>query len=285
MTFNARAKINLILEAGPNCGGMHPLRMLTLPVELADRITVTTKPGVDFTGAYAEGIPAKNTVTEAIRLFEAAVFEKYGMHPASTPGFILERNIPPRAGLGASSAAAARVLKYLNDTYGAPLSPGELAAVALKIGSDLPYFLTDAPALVSGYGEIVEPIPFFRRLPLLLFIEPSGINTRECFAEYDRLGQIDTLTNRCETAARRLEHGNIAAALALVYNSLTSAACSLDSRIVANLAQLKEYSPYAGMTGSGSCVFAVFEDEETCGETLFAKRVSPHPFRKTFTSF
>jgi len=67
------------------------------------------------------------------------------------------KNIPAFAGLGGGSSDAATYLKMCNSVLDLGLSHKELAAVGLKVGADVPFFIYGyESANVSGIGEVVE---------------------------------------------------------------------------------------------------------------------------------
>jgi 4-diphosphocytidyl-2-C-methyl-D-erythritol kinase len=71
---------------------------------------------------------------------------------------VLLKNIPVGSGLGGGSSDAAFFLKGLNDYFHLNLSDEKLSELALSLGSDVPFFLTNRPALVTGRGESVSPL-------------------------------------------------------------------------------------------------------------------------------
>ena len=68
----------------------------------------------------------------------------------------LQKNIPLAAGLGGGSGNAATTLLGLNELFGDPLSPEQLHRLAAALGSDVPFFLQDQPALATGRGEQIR---------------------------------------------------------------------------------------------------------------------------------
>ena len=70
----------------------------------------------------------------------------------------LIKNLPAGSGLGAGSSDAAALLKVVNELFAMPLTDSELIDLALQVGSDVPFFLREAAGIVSGRGEVFEPI-------------------------------------------------------------------------------------------------------------------------------
>ena len=65
----------------------------------------------------------------------------------------IDKAVPSGAGLGGGSSDAATVLLALNRLWGLRWPRERLAALALTLGADVPFFVFGRPALVSGIGE------------------------------------------------------------------------------------------------------------------------------------
>ena len=113
---------------------------------------------------------------------------------------------------------------------------------------------------MRGRGDVVESLPA-PALHLLLICPQSGVSSGACYQEYDRLGKTQE-----PRTARALElMGTPEWAARLYGNDLTEAAVSLNPDVGAALSEARSFSPLgAGMTGSGSAAFAVFETAELC---------------------
>ena len=74
------------------------------------------------------------------------------------------------SGLGGDSSNAAAILLGLNKLWGLTLPPGELARLASKLGSDVPFFLFGGTALLQGKGELVSPLPPIQHVWIILLI-------------------------------------------------------------------------------------------------------------------
>ena len=71
----------------------------------------------------------------------------------------LVKRIPVGAGLGGGSSNAAAVLRALNSIVADPLPEKDLWAIGSELGSDVPLFLNNSPAIIRGRGERIEPLP------------------------------------------------------------------------------------------------------------------------------
>ena len=255
--LNAYAKVNLTLDITGIEGGYHTLDSLAVTVSLSDRIVARLRKDnlvrVVMHGMGSEGIPPEGN--NAVKAAEGFVSR------FSTTGadITVYKNIPIGAGLGGSSADAAGVIRAMTRLY-AISDMGALKSLADGFGSDTGYLLTGGFARMRGRGEVIEKLPM-AELHMLLICPKSGVSSGECYREYDRLERVFE-----PRTARVLElMGMPEWAVRLCGNDLTEAAVSLNPDAGTALAEARSFSPLgAGMTGSGSAAFAVFETEELC---------------------
>ena len=151
----AGCKVNLGLRiTGLRDNGYHELDSLFWPLPRpCDRLHIneTGTSGI-VVHCAAPGIDLeRNTLTRAY----AALAERVPNLPGLEVKLI--KGIPTGAGLGGGSSDAAALLHWLNKRLPAPLNDEELAAIALKVGADTPFFLKNTPCRVRGIGEIKEP--------------------------------------------------------------------------------------------------------------------------------
>ena len=90
---------------------------------------------------------------QAGRLLRVASGEQRGA------AITLRKRIPVAAGLGGGSSDAAAALLGLRKLWGLDMPEGELAAIASRLGSDVPFFLHGGTALASGRGDVLTPLP------------------------------------------------------------------------------------------------------------------------------
>ena len=168
MQVLAPAKINLGLRiVGRREDGYHLLESLFVPIDLADRVAIEPRETGDLEfhlESDAPGVPVdgSNLAARAARAFLGAAGIEAGLR------LVLEKQIPVGAGLGGGSSDAAAVLRGLARIYPDAISPLELRDLALRLGADVPYFLDPKPALVTGIGEEIEPLPGIPAFSLLL---------------------------------------------------------------------------------------------------------------------
>ena len=255
--LNAHAKVNLTLDITGIEGGYHTLDSLVVTVSLSDRIVVKRRKDslvrVAMHGMGSEGIPPEEN--NAVKAAEGFVSR------FSTTGadITVYKNIPVGAGLGGSSADAAGVIRAMAKLY-AISDMGALKSLADGFGSDTGYLLTGGFARMRGRGELIEKLPM-PELHMLLICPQSGVSSGACYREYDRLGKSQE-----PRTARALElMGTPEWAVRLCGNDLAEAAISLNPDVGVALSEARSFSPLgAGVTGSGSAAFAIFETKELC---------------------
>jgi 4-diphosphocytidyl-2-C-methyl-D-erythritol kinase len=154
LTILAPAKINLTLEVlAERPDGYHEIRSVIQTIDLCDRLRLRLSHNIRFTCDNPELVVEESLVSRTTVLLQQTT--------GCTKGATIEitKRIPLVSGLGGDSSDAAAVLHGLNRLWGLGLSPAELLELALKLGSDVPFFLYGGTALVEGRGEIITPLP------------------------------------------------------------------------------------------------------------------------------
>jgi 4-diphosphocytidyl-2-C-methyl-D-erythritol kinase len=203
----APAKINLTLAVvASRDDGYHDLESLVLRIGLADQLTAavlplraTFDPEVDRLSVEGEpGLETPdNLVLRAVRALRRAAGR-----PLAPLGIRLRKEIPPAAGLGGGSSDAAAAIDLAAAAWGVPLTLDNRLRLADELGSDVPFFVTGAPAaVVGGRGEGVTPLPApLGGLGLVLVTPRRGLSTTEVFTAYDRIEKRRTRLARRGTA-------------------------------------------------------------------------------------
>jgi 4-diphosphocytidyl-2-C-methyl-D-erythritol kinase len=264
----APAKINRELRVGARReDGFHALLSRVVSIDLAD--TVEVRPAEDL-DLVCEGRPipsGENLVLSAARALAAAL----GVAPRAR--IRLEKRIPVGSGLGGGSSDAALALRLLRLLWAPDFPEGDLAPIALRLGSDVPYFLVGGEADVSGRGERVIPREDGPPVELLLVFPPFGVSTAEVFAEHARSTQGRAeLPDRLEIESSGRFFGP---------NELASPVLEIQGAMKAYLDSAAETAPEHGMTGSGSTV--VLLGAKPGAESLLAQRHPEASFLRTRT--
>lgn len=259
----AYAKLNLTLEITGVSSGFHMLDSLVASVDLFDEIKAKKRKGgrssVVMHGMGSEGIPPENN--NALKAAES-FSERFGVDGAD---IVVFKNIPIGAGLGGSSADIAGVLKAMQKLYNVT-DEEAVKVLGSELGSDVPYMLDGGFARMSGRGERVEPILGVKdKLWLLLLCPDCEVSAGAAYRKYDELGTADYSLGNTRRAISALTAGDKEALGAAFKNDLYPAAAKLQAEVQKTLVEAESFSPLgACMTGSGSCVFALFETKELC---------------------
>lgn len=250
----APAKLNLRLKVtGRRSDGYHLLESTFVLLELSD--TLEVRPGARtlvIDGPLSSGIPAGPA-----NLAWRGLSDALGDGSAAV-SLNLHKRIPAAAGLGGGSSDAAAAWRLGRAWAGMPDVPGpqELASLA-AIGADVPFFAAATPAAtVTGIGETVEPIPPDAHHVVLVH-PPFGLATAAVFGEL-RPEEWGSLENDLLAPARRLRPE-----LDDLFGLITAA------------------GGHPRLTGSGSTIFSLANDEPTATE--LAERLREDGLRVTVT--
>ncbi len=249
MKMRALAKVNLHLRIlGRRADGFHDIETLMVPVSLGDELVVETSLGrtVKVECDHPD-VPkgVDNLVARAARQFS----EDTGRHFAVR--ILLEKKIPMGAGLGGGSSDAAAVLLALDALFETHLGPDLLEAMAAKLGSDVPFFIRQKPAICRGRGEIIEPVAFAEKLPLLLIKPPFGVETPWAYKSW---AASQSLPGDYEGEQKLAEWK--------VFNDLERPVFEKFPVLAVMKKWLQEQGAVqvAAMSGSGSTMFAILKD-------------------------
>ena len=190
MTIQAPAKVNLVLRIlGKRADGFHDIETLMAPVTLADEIDIEVSEGSGIALDCSDpSVPtdASNLVWRAAEAF--ATRTGLTFHTSIN----LRKNIPSGAGLGGGSSDAAAVLVAINRLLDARLADVELEAIAATLGSDIPFFIRNRPAICRGRGETMELAGSVPDANLLLVKPPFPVSTAWAYKAWAADGKPDS---------------------------------------------------------------------------------------------
>lgn len=278
-------KINLTLyiqERMPN--GLHTLQSLMYPLACpGDRLRCGpgSKPGKLTVLCPAD--PVLEQEHNILYRIWGSLEKRVGQLPAVE--VFLEKNVPQGAGLGGGSANAAGFLKYILALPHLPeISPEECLEIASEAGSDVPFFFSGVPALVSGFGEKIAPLPV--RLDesyVLLVCPPQAVSTAWAYACWDamtleesrlkpsldspRAPGAQSLTSRPPAYNNPETHTGTV----VLFNSFEEPVFSAYPRLRCLKEELLQRGASGAlMSGSGSTLFGLFRAEQPCAEAAKA---------------
>ena len=260
-TFRAHAKINLgllVLEKRPD--GYHTIETVFHRVNVFDSITLSPSDEllVESSSPAAPGND-RNICFKAARLLQ----KHLGVHAGVR--ISIEKTIPVGAGLGGGSSDAAGVLLHLPGFWGKTIDDESLATVALQLGSDVPYFQKPGSALAKGRGEILTY--FHLDVPYAILLCNPGIPVSTAWAyehvkPHHRTLDLKSLVE-CGMKDRRY--------LAELTNDFEEAVFGTYP-VIGRLKRimLESGAACSSLSGSGSTVYGLFDDEQAARSTATA---------------
>ena len=277
----APAKLNLTLAVlGRRPDGYHDLHSVMAPLELADRLSMLPTTGSEDR-LHVSDLPAgperENLVLRAV----SALRERLGgtveppgagwnPRPFLPPLAIrLEKRIPVAAGLGGGSSDAAAAIDAALEAWSAELDAHARLAVALGIGSDVPFFLAGGPAVVSGRGESVTPLlGVTGTAPGILLVTPARpVSTAAVYAALAAGARPAAGSTRVTSQhlAGELQRGITAAALhdragvLASANDLVAATAAVAPEMVAfRRSLMRAVNRPVGQSGSGPTLWVLY---------------------------
>jgi 4-diphosphocytidyl-2-C-methyl-D-erythritol kinase len=269
---HAPGKLNLLLHVGRRRGdGLHEICSLFARINLADELSVTPlEGGVDGSEAGADGDAVLCPGVSGPNL-AAAALEAYRREADPDLPLLrveIEKRIPVAAGLGGGSADAAAALRAANRLSRAPLAADALRELAFSIGADVPSQVEPGHALVTGAGEVVEPVAL-PQMALVLVNDADGLSAAEVYAEADRTAATREALD--PVAVRGLAAEPLPTLSRALANDLEPAALSLRPALAGRLERLRQAGALAALiTGSGPTAFGVFPDRAAASRAVAA---------------
>ncbi|MFM9166176.1 MAG: 16S rRNA (adenine(1518)-N(6)/adenine(1519)-N(6))-dimethyltransferase RsmA [Candidatus Limnocylindrus sp.] len=179
----AHGKINLTLAVvGKRSDGYHQLHSVVAQFEAGDRLSLRrSREGAD--SIRLAGVPLQLEGENLCAVALTALRRVCAVPPVE---IVLEKRLPVAAGLGGGSSDAAATLRGVIELFDLGVDDETLHEVAAEVGSDVPLFLVDSPALMEGRGELVTPLGPWSGEPLGLLLITAGLplRTPDVFAAF-----------------------------------------------------------------------------------------------------
>lgn len=208
-------------------------------------VTLARRGGVDWD-------PLKDLTARAYALLA----EDFKLAPMK---IFLEKTSPVGAGLGGGSSDAAFALRMISELSGLGLSDAQLVEYASRLGSDCACFVFDRPMLGEGRGEVLSPFDLDLSGYDLRVIVPSGISVSTAEAYRGIVPRFTPGTEGCslrEALARPVSQWR-----ECLVNDFETTVFAAHPTLATLKQQLYDQgATYASMSGSGSALFALFEE-------------------------
>ena len=283
LSLRCPAKINLALSVGPpdaTHGGLHQIASWMTALRFADELELTRLDDGDseFTIAFepvdnADGGTAvadwplvDDLSFRAHHALQAHVGRSLAVHVS------LRKRIPAGAGLGGGSSNAGAMLCGLNKLFNLALPIDTLRDIGATLGSDVPFFVDvehTPAAMVSGFGDVIEPLPLHETHHVVLALGPWSCPTGPVYGAFD---ELNPHPNAPDAARIRKLADQSPVPQDGPFNDLAEAAGRVEPALAQLLEQLRtELQLPARVTGSGAGIFILSPNRNTAAAT--ARRI------------
>lgn len=255
------AKINFGLRIlNKRDDGFHDLETIFYPVKLYDEILIEIEASDSgYNSVLMRSNKSYIPLTKDNLCYKAIenFFRSYRIRDCYKITIDLKKVIPVGGGLGGGSSNAAAILKFLLKYFKVDITSGrkQILDLALKIGSDVPFFLVMKPCYAEGRGELMKVLPDFAVDHPILIVNPNlHISTKWAFERY--ANQNNPPKQRQLDSIKTFDPGNVG----LFVNDFED----IVFRKYEELAKIKSDltgngAIYASMSGTGATMFGVFD--------------------------
>ncbi|MFD1430009.1 4-(cytidine 5'-diphospho)-2-C-methyl-D-erythritol kinase [Lacticaseibacillus mingshuiensis] len=252
----APAKINLSLDAlYRHPGGEHEWKMVMTSVDLADYVHIDKSAAIHVTtdSGFLPEDP-RNLAYQAAQALRAAA------HVNAGAKIYIEKHIPVAAGLGGGSSDAAAVLRGLNQLWQLNYSPEKLAKIGLAVDSDVPFCVYSQTALVTGRGEVVQPLGPLPNFWVVLAKPRLSVSTNTILNALDY--RDDLARPETETVVAGIRQQDFPLMISGMANALEPVTAARHPEISELKRRFLRYgAAVAQMSGSGPTVFGLCQNE------------------------
>ncbi len=256
ITKKAWAKINLGLKIiDRREDNYHNIETTLSTINLADILNINEmSDGIIIESIGLDIKPEENLCYRAAQLFKTRYKIDKGIE------IKLIKNIPVGAGLGGGSSDAAAVLIGLNELFNVKIATHDLAVLGSEIGMDVPFFVKGGAAYARGRGDELK---FFKlpRMDIVLYYPGYSISTKWAYEEFDRTGLTPTvdLNKIFEKEGKKKKKPRTGFSLQNDFERIVFK--KHPDLLDVKTHMLAEGALLVSLTGSGSCLYAIVDDQ------------------------
>tara|TARA_B100000941_G_scaffold79063_1_gene54127 strand:- start:1375 stop:2205 length:831 start_codon:yes stop_codon:yes gene_type:complete len=263
MILRSKSKINLGLKVlNKRSDGLHNIVTIFQEVDFGDKIQlVKHKTGCQIK-SDVDWIPVDNSniCHKAYSALCHELNQDFGVKIS------LEKRIPVGSGIGGGSANAATTLIGLNSLYNLGLNDKKLESIAVNIGADVPFFIKGGTQIGQETGGKLSPITKKLEAAILLVIPRLSISTEWAYSQLKNKLKSDNSILRFVDLMRKdflsfkFFENDFEKIVIPAYPEIGSIKNKL----------LDSGAKFASLSGSGSTVFGIFDDN------VFAKKAESY---------
>ena len=256
LIMDSYGKVNLALDIlYKRNDGYHEIKSIMQRISLRDRLIFEE---IDH-GFVIESNHSQVPKDETNLVYRA--WEKLVAITGENRGIkvIIEKNIPVAAGLAGGSTNGATTLLALNELWDLKLSEDELMKISRSLGADVPFCIMGATALAEGIGEKLTKLKPFSGKHILLCNPGIAISTEHAYS------QVEFSDKRIDIEAmiKAIDADDLKTLAENMGNTMEGPMIE-EYPIIGEIKKLMLGNGALGalMSGSGSTVFGLYDDEE-----------------------
>ena len=251
---NSNAKVNISLKIlKKRKDGYHNIRTIFQEIDLIDIISIEKNKNTFKFTTNVNWLGDNNLCVVAYKLMK----KKFQINDISID---LKKNIPRGSGLGGGSSNAASIMKGIRELYNLNITDNELEVLASTIGADVPFFIKGSVQLGEGIGNKLTPIIFNDKFKYLIVIPDIVIDTPWAYYQYK---------NDLDSSISSVNFAGLSKEKILNIDRLKFFENDFESIVVPTYPEIGEIkkmlinlgAEYASLSGSGSTVYGIFDDE------------------------
>ena len=261
--INSNAKVNIGLKVlKKREDGYHDIVTVFQEINLFDIISISKKSkGCDFN---SNATWLMNDKTNLCVIAYEAMKKKFDIDGVDID---LTKNIPKGSGLGGGSSNAASIMKGIRELYSLNISDKELEDIASQIGADVPFFIRGSIQLGEGIGDRLTPLKINISGKYLIIIPDTEIDTSWAYSKFK---------NDLDSSILPINFASLSNEKTISLDKLKFFENDFESIVVPTypeIGKIKEAlhalgAGFASLSGSGSTVFGIFNDDVSLDKAL-----------------
>lgn len=259
MIFPSFSKVNIGLKiTGRRRDGYHTIHTVFQELDFGDRLSLEKRTAGCSLSSNVGWLPVdqNNICHQAYSVLKSARPDLGGV------SIHIEKNVPSGAGLGGGSANAAATLRGINELYDLNITPAELEKLGVVIGADVPFFIRGGTQIGNGIGDILTPVsPAVQGFYVLVFPKVS-ISTAWAYGKVKNI-----LQESVETIKFTRFFSEKYTSFEIFENDFERIVIPAYPEIGTIKEKLLDLGAgFASLSGSGSTVFGIFNEEVSARE-------------------
>ena len=254
MILKSNTKLNLGLRIlNRRKDNLHNIATLYTEIDFGDEIQINKQEKGCYIKSNVDWIPLdeSNLCFKAYDLLSKKAQKDLGI------SIYINKKVPTGSGIGGGSSNAAAILKGLNQVYNIGLDVNELEKIGSKIGADVPFFIKGGSQIGEETGFKLTPVKINLKEKLLLVIPDISISTKWAYEQIKNKLKSENIIPKFADLMRK----NFLT-FKFFENDFEKIVIPAYPEIGAIKQKLLDSgAKFASLSGSGSTVYGVFDDE------------------------